>query len=158
MATEQVLTLIKGHPFLEGVKPAVLERLAPLGREVRFKKDEIIFREGDDVPEFSLLISGLIALEVESQGKTVRLQTLGPGEELGWSSLLQSRRKYFQARCLEPVHAVSFDGYRLATDGERDCELGFTVMNRAFRLLARRLHSTRLQLLDSFAAESVRSA
>jgi CRP/FNR family transcriptional regulator, cyclic AMP receptor protein len=156
MQTSNLLDVLRQHAFLEGLKPDMIKKLASMAEEVHFQKNEIIFREGDDYCCFFLLLSGVMALEVTSAGRTLRLQTLAAGEELGWSSLLSSNRKYFQARSLDTVRAVSFDGNKLRQACEQDCEFGYEIMRRVLSLVARRLQATRLQLLDSYARDGVK--
>jgi hypothetical protein len=56
---------------------------------------------------------GLVALEIARAGHTFRVQTLFAGDELGWSALLMGRGKHFQARTLERVDALAFEGTEL---------------------------------------------
>jgi CRP-like cAMP-binding protein len=97
------------------------------------------------------LLSGKVALETNTPGRTVRIVTLGPGEELGWSSLTPSHSKQFQARALEETEALAFDGARLQHACEEDCRFGYTLMTAMLRVVANRLQSTRLQLLDMYS-------
>ena len=89
-----------------------------------FDRDQIIFREGDASSFFYLILSGKVALEVTALGRTVRVQTVSDGEALGWSSVLPSEGKHFQARALGAVRALVFDGARLRELCEEDCSLG----------------------------------
>jgi len=151
MDTAKLVEALTQHPFLEGLDQQAAEKLASMAEPVEFEKDEIIFREGDEYSAFFLLLSGVVALEVTSAGRILRLQTLSAGEELGWSSLLSSNRKYFQARCLEPVQTLAFDGGDLRKACEEDCHFGYALMSRVLRVVARRLQVTRLQLTDSYS-------
>ena len=101
-----------------------------MAAEVRFADGELIFHEGDHSSLFYVLLSGNVALEVMASGRPVRVATLYAGEVLGWSSVTGDNGKQFQARALEDVHALAFDGARLC----HACEAGFRV--RIF-LLAR---------------------
>ena len=84
-----------------------------MAKEVRFERDQILFREGDECSEFYLIVTGLVALEIAAPGHTFRVQTLFAGDELGWSALLMGSGKHFQARTLERVDALAFEGAEL---------------------------------------------
>jgi len=143
--------LLAKHPITEGLLPYQLERLATIASEARFEKNQVIFREGDEASQFFLLISGRVALEINVEGKPRRIQTLEEGDELGWSSVLQSSRKFFQARALEPVRALVFDGPRLLEVFSGDRALGYRFLSRILTVVAERLKSTQIQLLDMYS-------
>lgn len=150
-ATKAKVETLRAHPFLEGLNTELLELLAGMASEATFRKDEWVFRQGDESSLFYLLLQGLVALEVTMPGKTIRIQTAGPGEELGWSSLVTPVNKQFQARSLQPVRALAFDGARLRTACDANCVLGYELMRRLLRVVAQRLQNTRMQLIDMYS-------
>jgi len=151
MDSKTFAELIRDHPFVAGLKPAYVEKMASLALEVRFGRDEVIFREGETSGRFYLLLSGKVALEVSAPGRIVRIETLGEGDELGWSSVVSAEGKHFQARSLEPVRALAFDGPRLRQICEQEPAFGYAVMQRLLRVVAERLQATRMQLVDMYA-------
>lgn len=146
--TENVMAMLQRHPFVEEFDAGHVEQLATLATRVRFDRDQIIFREGDECSDFYLIVSGLVALEIAAPGHTFRVQTLAAGDELGWSALLMGRGKHFQARGLERVEALALDGGELLARCKRDHQFGFVFMHRLLGVVAERLQATRLQLLD----------
>src|ERR1019366_4232103 len=86
-------------PFFEQFQPKHLDKLMMLSTPVHFGEGDIIFREGDEAPQFYVLLSGRVALEANFGGRQVRIDTLFVGDELGWSAVLK-RQKQFQARAL----------------------------------------------------------
>ncbi|HOL73905.1 MAG TPA: Crp/Fnr family transcriptional regulator [Bryobacteraceae bacterium] len=151
MELKTLTEALRGHPFLEGMKPNHVQKMAEVAMEVQFNRDQVIFREGDESSLFYLLLTGKVALEVTAPGRIVRVQTLGEGDELGWSSLIGRHGKTFQARSIEPVRAIAFDGTRLRHACEMDPAFGYQLMQRVLRVVAERLQATRLQLIDVFA-------
>ena len=143
-------TLLARHPFTTGMGGPAIEKLATLARPVGFARNEVIFREGDDCHDFYLLLDGRVALEIVSDGVPHRVHTLSAGDELGWSAVLMGQGKYFQARALEQVHALAFEGGDLITLCERDPAFGYKLMHRLLGVVAERLQATRLQLLDMY--------
>jgi CRP-like cAMP-binding protein len=154
---ESVLTMLHHHPFVAGFEPRYVERLASLARERRFERNYVIFREGDETAEFFLIVSGLVALEIAAPEHVFRVQTLFPGDELGWSSLLLGSGKHFQARTLERVDALGFEGSEILAACRDDPAFGFAFMHRLLRVVAERLQATRLQLLDAHSPIAARA-
>jgi CRP/FNR family cyclic AMP-dependent transcriptional regulator len=150
MAEGTLLPLLEKQPFVAGFKPHQITKLAALAKEVRFGPDHVLFREGDECSEFYLVISGMVALEIAPPGQAFRVDTLSAGDELGWSSVLMGQGKYFQARTLEDVRALVFDGRDLRAMCEADTAFGFALMLRLLGVVAERLQATRLQVLDTF--------
>jgi len=146
--TEAVVTLLQRHPFLEEFQPQHVSELAGMATRVRFERDQLIFHEGDECGEFYLILSGLVALEIAAPDHTLRVQTLTAGDELGWSAILMGKRKHFQARALERVEALAFDGGELLIACKQDAQFGYVLMHRLLGVVSERLQATRLQLLD----------
>jgi CRP-like cAMP-binding protein len=149
--TQSLLQELRKHPFVSEFKPEHTELLAGMAKEVSFAADQVIFKEGDDYSVFYLLVEGMVALELESPGHVIRVQTLYRGDELDWSALLPRAGKYFQARALTPVTALAFEGHELLDSFKRDPEFGLVVMMRILGVVAERLRATRLQLADMYS-------
>jgi CRP-like cAMP-binding protein len=152
---EALKNLLEQHPFCQGFWPDHIARLAAMASEVRLEPGEMIFQEGDHSSLFYLLISGNVSLEVITPGRPVRVATLVAGEVLGWSSVTGDTGKQFQARALEEVHALAFDGARLRHACEQDYAFGFAFMRAVLTVMAERLHSIRMQLLDTYTPVGV---
>ena len=151
------LQVLRKHPFVEAFEPAHVEKLAVLARPVRFARDQVVFHEGDECNEFYMIVSGTIALEIEEPGHTLRVQTLAAGDELGWSALLMATGKHFQARALEAVEALAFDGPALLATCKADPAFGFAFMHQLLGVVAGRLQSTRLQVHDMYSPVAKRA-
>ncbi len=149
--TKSVYEEVRQHPFTQGMSDPHCEVLANLGRRVSFEKDEIIFREGDPRHEFFLLLTGRVALEMVVQGKTFRVHNLEAWDELGWSAVLMGGGKRFQARALEPVEALAFDGLKLLDKCREDNAFGYKIMHRMLGVVSERLQAARLQVLDMYS-------
>ena len=155
--TEAVVAMLQRHPFVEDFDALHVDKLAAMAVRVRFDRDHMIFREGDEYSDFYLISSGLVALEIAAPDHTFRVQTLAAGDELGWSALLMGRGKHFQARVLERIDALSFDGGELLAACKHDTHFGFVFMHRLLGVVAERLQATRLQLLDMHSPAAARA-
>ena len=85
------------------------------------------------------------------------MQTLFAGDELGWSALLGGSGKQFQARALERVDALAFEGADLLAACREDTAFGFALMQRLLGVVAVRLQATRVQLLDMYSPVAARA-
>jgi len=148
MLTQALRAMLQKHHFVEAFEPRHVEKVAALAREVHFARDQVIFHEGDECSEFYLIVSGRIALEIEAPDHTLRVQTLTAGDELGWSAVLMGSGKHVQARALEPVDALAFEGSEILAACKEDTAFGFAFMQRLLAVVAGRLQATRLQVLD----------
>ena len=148
MNSESVQMVLRKQPFVEGLQPPQVERLAALARRVHFDRDKVLFESGEECPEFYLITSGLVALEIAPASGVFRVDTLGEGDELGWSSILMGHGRQFQARTLREVDALAFDGAALRALCEDDPAFGYALMRRLLAVVADRLQVTRLHLMD----------
>lgn len=155
--SDQILSAVQHHPFVQGLTPEHCVTLASLARPARFDRDEVIFREGDPKHEFFLLLTGRVALEMLVQGKALRVHTLEGGDELGWSAVIMGGGKRFQARALEPVDALAFDGYALLERCRSDTAFGYKIMHRLLGVVSERLQAARLQVLDMYSPVAKRA-
>ncbi len=92
------------------------------------------------------------------QGGSLVLDTIGPGEVLGWSWLFPPYRWHFDARAVDDVRAIALDGACLRGKCEQDPQLGFELVRRFAQLVLDRLQSTRLRLVDLYGETTGRAA
>ena len=156
-SVETLIAVLSRYPFAEELQPRHLEKLCRMAYDVPFAKNEIIFREGDECNVFYLLTSGKVILEVPFQNCALDIETLGPGDELGWSSMLMSDRRHFQARAVEPVHTLAFEGAALNQACKEDPEFGHALLYRLLGVVARRLQATRMRLVEMYAPKAAQA-
>jgi CRP/FNR family cyclic AMP-dependent transcriptional regulator len=152
---ESLKHILAEHPFTQGLDKRYLSLLTGCASNVRFEPGERIFREGEEANKFYLVQEGKLAIEVfGAERGALSILTVGPGEVLGWSWLVPPYRWQFDAYALEPVRAIALDGECLRTKAEKDHGLGYELLKRISRVMAERLHATRLQLLNVYEVES----
>jgi len=79
------------------------------------------------------------------------VETVHPGHLVGASWMLPPYRWLFDARAVDDVRAIGVDASCLRNKCDADPRLGYQVMQRFLPVLAERLESTRLRLLDLYA-------
>lgn len=141
-------------PVTRRLSPEQAAKLARLAREVAFEEGSAIFTTGGPAEEFYLLRAGAVALEARAPNKLeLTIQTLRPGEALGWSWLFPPYRWHFDARALDRVDAFAFDAAKARALCEEDHELGYRLLFGVSQGLVDRLQATRLQLLDLYGQD-----
>jgi CRP-like cAMP-binding protein len=154
---DALMSVVATHPFVEGLEPHHVERFASMARDMCFDANCVIFPEGDHGREFYLLVKGMVALDVTSNGIAHRVQTLYAGDEFGWSAVLHGQSKVLQARSLDRVDVLVFDGDELLEAFRDDTAFGLAISMRLLRVVSERLTASRVQLLDLYAMESRRA-
>ncbi len=144
--------LLREHAFLKGLSAEQASFLVGCASNVRFGAGEFLLREGGDANAFYLIRRGHVALEIDVPGRgAVQMESLGPGDVLGLSWLVPPYRAQLDARAVEPVVALAFDGQCLRGKLDADHDLGFALAQRMFEQAYHRLERVRLQRLDLYA-------
>jgi CRP-like cAMP-binding protein len=156
MVIENLERILREHPFLKDLKAEHVETLVGCASNRKFSPGEYLAREGDQADEFFLIREGQVVLEIYvPQRGGLRLETLGEGEILGWSWLVQPYRWHYDARAVTQVRALALDGKCLRQKSETDFELGYRLFQRFATIMEQRLEAARLQLLDVYRPEKV---
>jgi CRP/FNR family cyclic AMP-dependent transcriptional regulator len=148
---QQIDALLHDVPLFEGMPLDALELVAGCASNIRFHDGDVLFHEGDDADVFYLVRHGRVALEtfVPPRG-AVTIETVEPGEIVGWSWLFPPYRWHFDARAVGLIRATVFDAACLRGKCESDPALGYDLMSRFAQVLIERLESTRVRLLDLY--------
>jgi CRP/FNR family cyclic AMP-dependent transcriptional regulator len=137
------------HPFLAGMSRPHLTLLTDCAMAAHFKKGETILREGEFADRFYLIESGRVMLESDASfGEPLTVETIGPGDLLGWSWMFPPYAWHFTARALEPIEAIFFYGPILREYCEKDHSLGYELFKRMSAVMIRRLQTARKKMLS----------
>ena len=137
------------HSFFHGLDPALTREASRLAVERRFETGEMIVRDGDPASSFYLIFYGKVALEVETSEKPrLTIQTVGPGEVLGWSWLVPPYHWRLDARVLKPTQVLAIDAPAFRDVMAAHPEQGYRFLLRLLPIIAQRLENTQIQLLD----------
>ena len=142
--------------FLHDIDAAHLEQIADIAQICKFDADDVVFREGQAAESVYLVISGKLSLELSpATANRKQLVSVGPGEMLGWSSLVENPRFAATAIVVEPTRLVRIDGVRLRAICDEDSQFGYEFMCRTMRALAKRLTETWRQLSYVYLSHNV---
>lgn len=146
---------LEAHPFMAGLDAPTTAFLAGCARRERFRPGAFLLREGTPADRVYLLHAGQVSLEVHTTSRgTLQLETLGAGDVLGLSWLLDSARSHLDARAVEPVSAFVFDAACLRARMDEDHDVGYALARRLLALAVKRLERVRLQRLDLYRVEA----
>ena len=148
MTTVDALT---GFAPFDRLATAQREAVAATGTEVAIDRDTTLFVADDPATGCWLIRSGQVSLRTFAPGRGEEvLQTLGPGDVLGWSWLVPPRRWHFSATADTAVTAMRLDTDRLHALAAADPALGYPLVLGLFEVLLARLQTTRARLLDFY--------
>jgi CRP/FNR family transcriptional regulator, cyclic AMP receptor protein len=134
-----------------GLSPAHLRLISAAALPGPFGPGERVFREGAPARGCWLIHSGCIALDLVVPGRgPVVVQTLGPGDVLGWSWLLPPYQWHFGAVAVRPTTMTELDTGQLRLLAEQDSQFGYALTLSLFQACAQRLQATRARLLDLY--------
>jgi CRP/FNR family transcriptional regulator, cyclic AMP receptor protein len=139
---------LSSQPFLRGVPREQIEMLARESMPTQFTAGELILEDGAPANRFYILLEGQVEIEAPVvEGSPVHIQTIGPGEVLGWSWLFPPYHWHFDARAVTPVKAIFFYGVRLREMCEANPALGYSFMRRISEVVIHRLQGARADLV-----------
>jgi CRP-like cAMP-binding protein len=142
---------VTAAPLLDDLPTGSQERLLRLGRHVSFPAGALIFEEGGPANRFWIIRGGSVALSIHVPGRRPpTVETLGPGDLLGWSWLFPPYEWHLGAETRSPVRADEFDAATVRVLCREDLALGYALAQAVAGVIADRLKATRLRLLDLY--------
>jgi CRP-like cAMP-binding protein len=144
---EDVSARLAEHPFCDGLGHDCIDELAAAASSYALPADAFIFRFGQPATALFLLVDGDVSLEIGDPGReAIVMETLGPGEALGWSWLFPPGRWHLDARCRTDVTLLRIDAAALRGLIQRDPEFGRDLALRVGGLVVDRLEHAHAQI------------
>lgn len=151
MTFKQIPEILKEHPFFKDLNEDYIRLIADCGRNQIIAPGNLILEEGKPADHFYLIRQGKVAVEIHVPHRgAVQLQTLQAGDILGWSWLFPPYKWSLDASAIDTVHAIAMNAKCLREKCDKDTVLGYTLMKTFSQIMAERLQSTLLQLLDVY--------
>ena len=148
----QQASIIGAEPFLRGLAPGDLERLALMSRHISVPAQHRLFDEDMPAHKFWIIDAGQVALDalVPGDGRVI-IEKLGRGDVVGLSWLQPPYQFRFGAVTTQPMQAFEFDAVQVLAACREDAEFGRAVFERFLAVAAHRLQATRIRLLKALA-------
>jgi aspartate ammonia-lyase len=128
--------------FLDGITESALHQLSKLVTRTTFEADALLFAEGSAREFMAILTSGAVAIEKHSNGRPVRLVTLGPGEAIGEGLLLDDSPHGTSARSLQRTEALVITAEAIRASLKESPSLYAALVGKAARAISQRLAAT----------------
>ena len=150
---QELVQALQAIPWFQVMTPEHFNKIASIAKILRYEPGQVIFHEGDKEDYLYVVLEGRVAIEITVPGRgRMRILTADAMDEVGWSAVTPVvRQRTAGARAVLPSRLVAFDASELRRMCEEDHDFGYYVMRRMANLVAGRLLTTRLQLLDMFA-------
>jgi CRP-like cAMP-binding protein len=146
-----LLDTLKSVRFLHDIANEHLRQIASVAELRDFPANAVVFREGQISLFLYLVVQGNVSLEINVPDRgRIRFETVGSGELLGWSPLLQAGPMTATARSLVPTQLIVLNAAQVKALCAHDTGFGYELVQRAAQALSQRLAATRLQLLDVY--------
>ena len=111
---EEMIELLKGVEFFDGLTDAELQRVAGICREVRYRKGDLITTQGEEGEEMYIVRDGLVEVTIGESGTAPRtVVNLGTGQVVGEMALVDRGPRSATVRCVTDavVNAIKRDAF-----------------------------------------------
>ena len=144
--------LLRRYPFFACLNDAQQKAVAMIAKETALKAGSTLFNEGQPADTLYLLIQGSVVLCLPTSVDDAKPQAclhvgdINPGEPFGISSLLADHTYTSSAQVAAASRAITIDTAALRTLMDRDCTMGFCLMQQVSIAALERLRLTHIQL------------
>jgi CRP-like cAMP-binding protein len=124
-----------------------LRALARMARLHECPQGTVLFEEGEDSPYIYCVLRGVVSLQVrEPYGESIEIDTVGPGELLGWSPVFGRHAMTASAHAATPSRLAVFDVKQINQLCESDPQFALAFLSQVGLHVSARLRSTRRAL------------
>jgi len=145
---------LEKHPFFQDLPHEDLDLIAGCCSNQVFKPGEMIGREGEPANHFFLIREGQahIQIFIPNQGE-VTIQTVGPGDIIGWSWLFPPYKWSFDVKSVDTTRTIAMDGRCLRKKCDENPAFGYPMMKKFAQVMIQRLKAARIQVLDIYQTQ-----
>ncbi|MEW6306333.1 MAG: cyclic nucleotide-binding domain-containing protein [Verrucomicrobiota bacterium] len=148
---ESLDTILAAHPFLRGMSAAHLAMVTKHASLQSFNTAQELLLGGEDTDYLYLVHSGQLEMETFVPGRgVVGIETLNPGDALGWTWLFSPGQCHFRARVVEGAELIAIDAAELRVLAEKHPAFGFDLARRVAGILVRQLQATHKRLVEFY--------
>lgn len=155
---QELIAVLQSISWFQELKPELFDKITSISELTQVEPGQELFREGDKEDFMYIVLEGRIAIEMYIPGRgRMRVFTAESMDIVGWSSVTPVvRQRTASARAILPSRLIKIDTPKLLLMCDEDHDLGYFVMRRLANVVASRLLTTRLQLLDMFAHPNIK--
>ena len=150
MDIERVVPILNKISLFGGLSDKQLYTLFQVLKQVSYKADEYIFKQGEEPSHIYIIISGAVKIIIEEDGTALELITFAEGQNFGETSVIGIQPHSASALAMEDTELIVLSREALLSLAQSDAELfGILILNVA-REACRRLHTADETLLHYF--------
>jgi len=139
--------LLQRYPYFAPIDDENLRQVAMITEERTVPADTVMFYENDPADTLFVILEGEVNIEyILGSGERRVVDTLGPGDLLVWSALVEPHRTTGIGTATKQTQLIAIDAPKLRALCEQAPELGTRLMTQVAKLLANRLEGARVQL------------
>jgi CRP-like cAMP-binding protein len=142
--------LLAQQSVLHDLEPQDLDLMAGCGHNEVFQPGTYLAREGAPADRFFVVRHGKVALELHAPTGPLLMETIGPGELVGWSWLFPPYLWTYDVEAIDQARVVVIESACLRDKCDADPVFGYRLMKRFAQVVADRLQATRIRLLDLY--------
>jgi len=147
---EEITDRLAAHAFFKGLPQGLLQAAGAGATVHAYRAGEFLLREGRAADELFAVLDGKVALEVfAADRRRITIQTVGPGEVLGWSWLAPPHRWTLDAIAVKSTHAIVVESAALWAHFTAVPSEGYEFLLRLVPVLAGRIQAMEMQLLEA---------
>lgn len=154
---DKLTTTLRHLPWFTMLSTDQLNQLASISAYYQLQPGELLFHEGDRDDALYILLEGQLAFEMEvpahGQATYYVAEIL---DIVGWSSMTPIvRQRIAQARATQASLLIGFNSKLLQQLCDEDNEIGYVIYRRLANVVANRMLTMRLCLMDILAQQPV---
>jgi CRP/FNR family transcriptional regulator, cyclic AMP receptor protein len=155
--TTQQASVLGAQPFLRGMPPDQLDKLAALCEHVTVPAGRRLAEEGSTAGRFWIIDAGQVTLDTSVPGRgRVIIEALGRSDVVGLSWQQPPYQWQYGAVATQPTQAFAFDAPAVRKACDADPVLGYEVSRRFSAIVVHRLQATRARLIEARAHPEAR--
>jgi CRP/FNR family transcriptional regulator, cyclic AMP receptor protein len=139
---------LTGVSLFSGLPIDELETLARDSNRRRLTDGEVLFEQGQPAQTLHVVVRGGLVLRAEDHGRAVIVDTLRPGDVVGWAAMREAATTLSTGRAVGTTEVIAIptdDIVALAAGGSRQAKL---LVRRIVGLAAQHLEASWKQLLQ----------
>ena len=144
---------LRGVKIFSELGDKELKSIADICKEQKFKKGDIVIRQGDVDETVSILMKGELQTEIEIPGfkESIPVYTFKPHEVFGEVAFISGAQRSATIKCLDDTEITILDRSKFNKLCKKNPNIERIVMKNIAVLLSERLRHTTIQLCDGIS-------
>ena len=143
---------LRYYPLFAGQNAEMLKQIALLADEKEVREGGRLFFEGEIANTLCLIEEGTVSLTMNlgehGERRIEKLDPLGKGEVIGWSTLVEPHEYTMGATAEEQTRYLAFDGQALRELLDDNPEAGYYLYKKLAEVMGHRLVSKCVQIMS----------